>query len=125
MVEKPVFDRDESYQAAFRVTREQGSQRDYSFAPMAEVLSKILFGALTTMLAPGSGSKRGTMDEMLKRLRTARPVPGQDRVLYPGLSAAEEVGHRRAHGNPAPQGHAPWLAECTKELRVARVVRMR
>src|SRR5256886_941393 len=108
MEEKPVFDRDEYYQAPLGGTREQGSHKGYGFALMPEVLSTVLSGALPTMLVPGSGSKnhfaayhieaftdleqfKTTMDEMLKTLRTAKPVSGQDRVLYPGLSEAEEV----------------------------------
>src|SRR5437762_8133827 len=57
MEEKPVFDRDEFYQAPLGGTREQGSHKGYGFALMAEVLSTMLAGALPTMLAPGSGSK--------------------------------------------------------------------
>ena len=75
------------------------------------------------MLDPASGSKnqfaaydikaftdldrfKDTMDEMLRTLRTAAPAPGQERVLYPGLSEAEEVEHRRAHGIPLTHAHA-------------------
>ena len=101
MEEKPVFDRDEYYQAPLGGTREQGSHKGYGFALMAEVLSTVLSGALPTMLMPGSGSKnhfaaynieaftdleqfKDTMDAMLKTLRTAPPAPGEERVLYPG-----------------------------------------
>jgi L-2-hydroxycarboxylate dehydrogenase (NAD+) len=94
------------------------------------------------MVAPGSGSKnqfaaynieaftdleqfKDTMDEMLKTLRTARPVPGQDRVLYPGLSEAEEIERRRAHGIPLHKEVLEWFAECTKELGLAPLVAMR
>src|SRR6266849_2108496 len=57
MEEKPVFNRDEYHQAPLGGTREQGSHKGYGFALMAEVLSTVLSGALTTMLAPGRGSK--------------------------------------------------------------------
>src|SRR5881409_1023848 len=57
MEEKPVFDRDDVYQAPLGGTREQGSHKGYGFALMAEVLSTVLAGALPTMLAPGGGSK--------------------------------------------------------------------
>src|SRR5215475_2453124 len=113
MEEKPVFDRDEFFQAPLGGTREQGSHKGYGFALMAEVLSTVLAGALPTMLVAGSGSKnhfaayniaaftdvdqfKDTMDQMLKTLRTAQPIAGQDRVLYPGLSEAEESQERRA-----------------------------
>jgi hypothetical protein len=85
---------------------------------MAEVLSTFLAGALPTMLDPASGSKnqfaaydikaftdldrfKDTMDEMLRTLRTAAPAPGQERVLYPGLSEADQD---RVPRHPAPPG---------------------
>ncbi len=136
MEEKPVFDRDEIYQAPLGGTREQGSHKGYGFALMAEVLSTLLAGALPTMLVPGSGSKnhfaaynieaftdleqfKSTMDDMLKTLRTAQPAPGQERVLYPGLSEAEEVQARRANGIPLHKEVLQWFAECTSELSLA------
>ncbi|HEV8142991.1 MAG TPA: Ldh family oxidoreductase, partial [Methylomirabilota bacterium] len=142
MEEKPVFDRDEFYQAPLGGTREQGSHKGYGFALMAEVLSTVLAGALPTMLAPGSGSKnhfaaysieaftdleqfKTTMDEMLKTLRTAQPAPGQERVLYPGLSEAEEIETRRAHGIPLHKEVLEWFAGCTSELGIAPLATLR
>jgi L-2-hydroxycarboxylate dehydrogenase (NAD+) len=136
MEEKPVFDRDDFYQAPLGGTREQGSHKGYGFALMAEVLSTLLSGALPTMLVPGSGSKnhfaaynieaftdleqfKDTMDAMLKTLRTAQPAPGEERVLYPGLSEAEEVQSRRANGIPLHKEVLQWFAECTSELGVS------
>src|SRR5262247_4253437 len=92
MEEKPIFNREDVYQAPLGGTREQGSHKGYGFALMAEVLSTVLSGALPTMLAAGSGSKnhfaayniaaftdvdhfKDTMDQMLERLRTATPAP--------------------------------------------------
>ena len=135
MEEKPVFDRDEYHQAPLGGTREQGSHKGYGLALMAEVLSTMLSGALPTMLAPGSGSKnqfaaydiaaftdlerfKDTMDDMLRTLRTAPPMRGQERVLYPGLSEAEEVESRRAHGIPLHKEVIEWFAECTSELGI-------
>jgi LDH2 family malate/lactate/ureidoglycolate dehydrogenase len=142
MEEKPVFDRDEYYQAPLGGTREQGSHKGYGFALMAEVLSTVLSGALPTMLVPGSGSKnhfaaynieaftdleqfRTTMDDMLRTLRTATPAPGQERVLYPGLSEAEELQHRRAHGIPLHKEVLQWFAECTAEMGLPPLAPMR
>src|SRR5437867_12037624 len=142
MEEKPVFDRDEYYQLPLGGTREQGSHKGYGFALMAEVLSTVLSGALPTMLVPGSGSKnhfaaynidaftdleqfKDTMDAMLRTLRTAKPVVGQERVLYPGLSEAEEIQHRRAHGTPPHKEVIQWFAECTSEFGLAPLVTMR
>lgn len=136
MEEKPVFDRDEFFQAPLGGTREQGSHKGYGFALMAEVLSTVLSGALPTMLMPGSGSKnhfaaynieaftdleqfKDTMDQMLETLRRAPPAPGHDRVLYPGLSEAEEVQTRRANGIPLHKEVLQWFATCTSELGIA------
>jgi LDH2 family malate/lactate/ureidoglycolate dehydrogenase len=142
MEEKPVFNRDEYHQAPLGGTREQGSHKGYGFALMAEVLSTVLSGALPTMLASGSGSKshfaaynieaftdveefKDTMDEMLKTLRTATPVAGEDRVLYPGLSEFEEIQTRRANGIPLHKEVIQWFAECTGELGIAPLTVMR
>lgn len=139
MEEKPVFDRDEYFQAPLGGTREQGSHKGYGFALMAEVLSTVLAGAAPTMLAPGSGSKthfaaydiaaftdvdhfKDTMDEMLKTLRTAAPAPGHERVLYPGLSEAEELAKRRRDGIPLHKEVIQWFADCTRELGVPLLV---
>lgn len=139
MEEKPVFDREDFFQAPLGGTREQGSHKGYGFALMAEVLATMLSGALPTMLAPGSGSKnqfavynieaftdlgrfKDTMDEMLRTLRTAAPAPGQERVLYPGLSEAEELAHRRAHGIPLHKEVIRWFGECTREMSLPPLV---
>src|SRR5262245_20421275 len=141
MEEKPIFDREDFYQAPLGGTREQGSHKGYGFAMMAEVLSTVLSGALPTMLVAGSGSKnhfaaynieaftdleqfKDTMDAMLKTLRTATPMPGEERVLYPGLSEAEEVLERRAHGIPLHKEVIQWFEECTRELGLARLATM-
>ncbi|HSB40650.1 MAG TPA: Ldh family oxidoreductase [Methylomirabilota bacterium] len=133
MEEKPVFNRDDFFQAPLGGTREQGSHKGYGLALMAEVLSTLLAGALPTMLDPGSGSKnqfaaydiaaftdlerfKDTMDQMLRALRTSAPAPGQERVLYPGLSEAEELAHRRAHGIPLHKEVIQWFGECTAEM---------
>jgi len=140
--EKPVFDRDEYFQLPLGGTREQGSHKGYGFALMAEVLSTVLSGALPTMLMPGSGSKnhfaaysieaftdleqfKDTMDAMLRTLRTATPVRGEERVLYPGLSEAEEIQARRAHGIPLHKEVIEWFSTCTAELGVPALSAMR
>jgi LDH2 family malate/lactate/ureidoglycolate dehydrogenase len=93
------------------------------------------------MLVPGSGSKnhfaaynieaftdleqfKDTMDSMLRTLRTATPAPGETRVLYPGLSEAEELQVRRAQGIPLHKEVIEWFAACTTELGVPRLVTM-
>jgi LDH2 family malate/lactate/ureidoglycolate dehydrogenase len=133
MEEKPVFDRDEFFQAPLGGTREQGSHKGYGFALMAEVLATMLSGTVPTMLVAGSGSKnhfaaynieaftdleqfKDTMDETLRTLRSASPAPGEERVLYPGLLEAEALRERRAHGIPLHKEVIEWFGECTREM---------
>ena len=140
--EKPVFDRDQIYQLPLGGTREQGSHKGYGLALMAEVLSTVLAGALPTMLVAGSGSKnhfaayniaaftdvdqfKDTMDRMLETLRTATPAPGQERVLYPGLSEYEETQKRRANGIPLHKEVVEWFSECTRELGIPQLPTLR
>jgi LDH2 family malate/lactate/ureidoglycolate dehydrogenase len=59
---------------------------------------------------------KGRMDGRLKPLRTATPAPGQERVLYAGLSDAEEIQHRRAHGIPLHKEVIHWFGVCTGEM---------
>ena len=134
MEEKPVFDRDDFFQAPLGGTREQGSHKGYGLALMAEVLSTMLSGTVPTMLSPASGSKnqfaayhieaftdlerfKDTMDETLRTLRTAPPAPGEERVLYPGLLEAEETAERRAHGIPLHREVIEWFGQCTRRAR--------
>ena len=123
MEEKPIFDREDFYQAPLGGTREQGSHKGYGFAMMAEVLSTFLSGALPTMLDPASGSKnqfaaydikaftdldrfKDTMDDMLRTLRTAAPGAGPGARALSG--ALRGRGARASPGprHPAPQGGA-------------------
>ena len=142
MEEKPVFDRDDFFQAPLGGTREQGSHKGYGLALMAEVLSTMLSGTVPTMLSPASGSKnqfaayhieaftdlerfKDTMDETLRTLRTASPAPGEERVLYPGLLEAEETAERRAHGIPLHREVIEWFGQCTAELGLAPLQTLR
>ena len=56
---------------------------------------------------------------MLETLRTATPAPGQERVLYPGLSEHEEVEERRANGIPLHKEVIQWFAGATAEMGLA------
>ena len=48
-----------------------------------------------------------------------------ERVLYPGLSEAEEATHRRAHGIPLHKEVLAWFDECTRDLGLAPLTPMR
>jgi LDH2 family malate/lactate/ureidoglycolate dehydrogenase len=64
------------------------------------------------------------MDAMLRTLRTATPAQGQERVLYPGLSEAEEIIARRATGIPLHKEVVQWFAECARDLGIAPLTAM-
>lgn len=122
-------------------TREQGSHKGYGFAMMAEVLATLLSGALPCMLDTTSGFKhyfaayniaaftdvdrfKDTMDQMLRTLRTTRPTPGHERVLYPGLSEHEEEEDRRKRGIPLHKEVIQWFEGVTKELSIPPLTTM-
>ena len=58
------------------------------------------------------------MDRMLEKLRNAKPVEGQERVLYPGLPEDEEIRERRSHGIPLHKEVVQWFENITAELNI-------
>jgi LDH2 family malate/lactate/ureidoglycolate dehydrogenase len=117
-------------------TREMGSHKGYGLACVVEILSGILSGG-------GSGIKVGrpnfkhcvaaysieafmdtaefkrTMDEWLQTLKSTKPAPGHDRVLYPGLPEAEcEIEHR-AKGIPLHPEVVAWFRSICGDLSIA------
>ena len=117
----------------FGGTRENGSHKGYGFAMMAEVMTALMSGGVPGMLPGTLGSShhfaaydiaaftdvdrfKDTMDEMLRTLRTTRPAPGHDRVLYPGLPEHEEQQKRRANGIPLHREVVEWFDDITAEL---------
>ena len=130
MEEKPIFDRDDFFQAPLGGTREQGSHKGYGFALMAEVLATALSGALPTMLAPGSGSKnqfvayniaaftdverfQGHHGRDAQTLRDGANRPGTGPRPLSGLSEAEELSSPAGQGIPLHKEVLQWFAECT------------
>ena len=125
-------------------TREQGSHKGYGFNLMVEVLGALLSGSVPSMLDSepyGSGFKnyfaaydiaaftdldafKERMDQMLRTLRTTKPAPGHERVIYPGLSEFEEERDRRANGIPLHQEVVRWFDDISGELSVTTLVRM-
>ncbi len=133
MEESPVLARGQFLQLPLGGTREQGSHKGYGLALMVEILCTLLSGGLPIMLDASSGAKhyfaayniaaftdvdhfKDTMDQMLQKLKTTRPAPGHDRVLYPGLSEYEEEQERRVKGIPLHKEVIQWFEGITKEL---------
>jgi LDH2 family malate/lactate/ureidoglycolate dehydrogenase len=128
----PVPGDDEWFMLPLGGTREQGSHKGYGFGMMAEIMCSLLSGAQPPMLG-GEQSRhffsafnidaftdvdefKDTMDGTLRTLRTTRPAPGHDRVLYPGLSEQEEMIERRANGIPLHSEVVEWFDHITGEL---------
>jgi LDH2 family malate/lactate/ureidoglycolate dehydrogenase len=133
--ETPVQDRYQFYLLPLGGSRELGSHKGYGLSMMAEILSSLLSGGLPNMLDTNTTSKahfaaydisaftdleyfKGGMDRMLEKLRKAKPVKGQARVLYPGLMEAEELRERRSHGVPLHKEVIQWFGNITAELGI-------
>ena len=108
MEEKPVFDREDFYQAPLGGTREQGSHNGYGFAMMAEVLSTFLAGALPTMLNPAQRLQEPVAAYDIKafhRPRRAASAIG----LVPSRGFAPKVG---TTCRPAAVKQTPTMSSC-------------
>ena len=119
-------------------TRENGSHKGYGFLMMVEVLAAMLSGSVPGMFDEElfeSGYKhyfaayniesftdlelfKRNMDEMLQKLRSTPPAPGQARVLYPGLAEFEEELDRRANGIPLHVEVVEWFKNISEEMSV-------
>ena len=144
MEETAVPEKGEYGQLLLGGTREQGSHKGYGLSMMVEVLGSLLSGSVPTMLDEVSRESmfknyfaaydiaaftdvdtfKDNMDDMLRTLRTTRPAPGHDRVLYPGLSEHEEVLERRANGIPFHREVVDWFDTISAELSVPRLRRV-
>ncbi len=124
-----------SYLLPLGSTRELGSHKGYGFACIVDILGGVLSGG-------GYGANPGrpnfghmvaaynieafmdtrefkrTMDEFLRMLKTTRPAPGQQRVLYAGLPEAEEMQDRKSRGIPLHPEVIQWFRDICGELSI-------
>ena len=141
MEESPVPEKGQFHRLHFGGTRELGSHKGYGLGMMVEVLATFLAGALPGMLESSDMNKhyfaaydiaaftdvdtfKDNMDRMLETLRTTRPAPGHDRVIYPGLSEYEETQERRANGIPLHREVVEWFDDIAGELSITPLRRM-
>ena len=140
--ETPVLPIDQFNLLPMGGTREQGSHKGYGFGMMAEIMATILSGNVSAMIGgPTRGAShyfaaykidaftdvekfKDTMDQVLYTLKTTRPAPGHDRVLYPGLSEHEEELERRANGIPLHKEVVQWFDSITSELSLPTLERI-
>jgi LDH2 family malate/lactate/ureidoglycolate dehydrogenase len=122
-------------------TRDHGSHKGYGLGMMVEIMGALLSGGTPHMLDSTAWSQhyfsayniesftdvdafKDKMDRTLKMLRTTKPAPGHERVLYPGLSEHEEEIERRAHGIPLHQEVVQWFDHITSELTLSSLERV-
>ncbi len=116
-------------------TRELGSHKGYGWACIVDILGGIVSGGGYGMNPgrPNFGHSvtayridafmdvddfKNTMDEWLETLRTTKPAPGHERVLYPGLPEAEDEADRRANGIPLHPEVVDWFRDTCAELEI-------
>ena len=118
-----------------------GSHKGYGFSLMTEVMATLLSGALPGMILGDRVSKhffaaysiaaftdvdqfKDDMDRTLHALKTTKPAPGHDRVLYPGLAEHEEMEDRKANGIPLHWDVVEWFDDMTSEFDIHGVERV-
>jgi LDH2 family malate/lactate/ureidoglycolate dehydrogenase len=116
-------------------TRELGSHKGYGLAMMVEILCGPL--AAAPGFAANDPRRRGhfvqawdiagfcdrdqyleDMDNLLETMRTTKPIPGQDRVLYAGLPESEVSAERMVNGIPLHNEVVDWFRDICAEMSV-------
>ena len=140
MEDSTVPEDGEFHQLPLGSTRELGAHKGFGLALMVEVLATLLSGSTPRMLDKEVGSRhflaafdiasftdldgfKQTMDEMLRALTATKPAPGADRVIYPGVSEAEELEDRQANGIPFHPEVIDWFEQISDELKIPRLER--
>ena len=115
-------------------TREMGSHKGYGLAGVVDILSGILTGGGYGASNPkhvcnhcvlayniesfmDTNEFKRTMDEWIQMLKSTKPAPGHDRVLYPGLLEAECEREYKAKGIPLHREVINWLHKTCQELK--------
>ena len=115
-------------------TRENGSHKGYGFALMNEIMCNELSGVGPGFLIDSSGGHffaayqieaftdlekfKDDMDALLAALAATKPAPGHERVLYAGLSEAEETEQRSKEGIPYHREVIDWYRSIGAELDI-------
>ncbi len=123
-IEQPQLPPDFTWLLPLGSTRVNGSQKGYGLGAIAQILTGVLFsgdfgdygkGRMNHMLTATNiaaftdvGDFKARMDEFLEYLEETPPVPGAERVVYPGLLEHEESVNR-AEGVPLHREVVAWL----------------
>lgn len=116
-------------------TRELGSHKGYGLGVMVDILCGQL--SFAEGFASLSDNRRGhfvaaysidafgdiatfknNMDGMMKGLRSTKPMPGHDRVVYPGLPEHEVRIERNKNGIPLHPEVIEWFKAICSELEI-------
>ena len=62
---------------------------------------------------------KSTMDEWIQMLKSSKPAPGQDRVMYPGQPELEAVEDRSINGIPLHREVVDWFKDLCGELSIS------
>lgn len=124
---------DEFYVLPMGGTRENGSHKGYGLASVVEIMASMLTGMGASFVTHQPGFSfhlaayridafvdvdkfKGDMDEFLRGLSETPPAPGCDRVVYPGLVAAERQAQQLETGIPYPIALVDWFRTMEREL---------
>ncbi|MCH2309775.1 MAG: Ldh family oxidoreductase [SAR202 cluster bacterium] len=116
-------------------TRELGSHKGYGFMCVVDILGGIMSGggyginpgrpnfghyvaAYNIEAFMDTGEFKETLDEFLTMLKTSKPAPGHDRVMYPGLPEVEEHKLRSEEGIPLHYEVVEWFEDIWAELSI-------
>ena len=125
----------ENYLLPLGSTRELGSHKGFGLAGLVDILGGILSGG-------GYGVKPGrpnfghmvtaynieafmdyneyinTMDEWLQMFEDSKPMPGVEKVIYPGLPEHSTQLEREESGIPVHKEVIDWFEKINKELEI-------
>ncbi len=115
-------------------TREIGSHKGFGLSMMIELLTSALSGAAAGQARRAEQAHhfiayridaftdlelfKDDVDAYLKRLRTSKTVPGEERVYYAGLLEHEEEQKRSANGIPYHPEVIGWFKEVISDLEI-------
>lgn len=115
-------------------TREIGSHKGFGLSMMIEVLCGVLLGtgggpfrrrgvghyfmALDISRFTELDTFKNDMDEYLRALLDCQTVPGEDRVIYPGIVEHEAEKDRLENGIPYHPEVIQWFRKTTEQLNV-------
>ena len=131
----------------FGGSRDSGSHKGFGFAMVAEIMSGILSGCASMMIMNDRNNDgralnshffaafniaaftevekfKSNMDQMLAKLRTTKPSPGNTRVIYPGLLEREEEIARAKNGVPLHKNTVEWLDSLSEQYEIENIQRI-